>query len=153
MPYQRKPGWCGPAALQTALQVHGMRLGQDKLARLCDTDENGTDEHGLINAVHNLGLTPVEGTPRGEAEARLWLLKFAPVAPVILCVDNYDHWVVVAGQCGPRLWLFDSTREPWNAANLGRQCLLPKTITRRWKASRRATDDGASYYGLAILKG
>jgi ABC-type bacteriocin/lantibiotic exporter with double-glycine peptidase domain len=151
MPYQRKPGYCGPAALQTALQVHGKRLGQDRLAKLCGTDEDGTDEHGLISAITELGFGFEELCIRDKNEARSALLRFAPVAPIILCVDDYDHWVVVAGQCGRRLWLFDSTREPWNAHNLGRQCLLPKTITRRWKASKRATEDGASYYGLAIL--
>ena len=78
-------------------------------------------------------------------------MQMAPTAPVLLCVDDFEHWVCVAGQCGNRLWLLDSTNESWNQAGLGRWALLPKTVLRRWRAARRLHSEGGRYYGIAIL--
>ena len=151
MSYQQKPGWCGPAALQNALKIHGVRIGQGRLSNLVNTCEDGTDETGMISGLDRLGCQWHEIETDRKADAREWLIKFAPVAPILLCVDSWEHWVCVAGVCGPRVWLLDPARENWNKAGLGRWPLLPKTILRRWKAPRCDVKYGGLYYGVAIL--
>jgi len=151
MSYQSNPAWCGPAALQNALKIHGVRVGQGKLAKLLGTSDDGTDEHDLIGALDRLGCQWHELNTRNKNEARRWLIKFAPVAPLLLCVDSWDHWITVAGCCGPRLWLLDSSNEPWNTCGLGRWPLTPKTILKRWRATRRAAVGDGLYYGIAVL--
>ena len=149
--YQSKDAWCGPAALQSALQIHGVRVGQGRLAKILDTAQDGTDELDLLNGLDRLGAQHHELSTDRRADARAWLLRFAPVAPILLCVDSFDHWVVVAGMCGPRLWLLDSSSEAWNRAGLGRWALLPKTILKRWRAARRVAGGSGRYYGIALL--
>jgi len=151
MGYQSKESWCGPAALQNALQIHGVRVGQGRLARILGTEKDGTDENDLIRGLDRLGCQWHELDTTNKGEARAWLLRFAPVAPILLCVDSFDHWVTVAGCCGPRLWLLDSSAEPWNRSGLGRGALLPKSILKRWRASRRSAGRAGNYYGVALL--
>ena len=149
--YQSKPSWCGPAALVCALQAHGIRMGQGRAARLMGTTDDGSDEQDIISALDRLGASWDECATNDRQAARSWLVSRAAMAPVLLCVGDWSHWVVVAGCCGDRLWLFDSSPEPWNKAGLGRWCLLPKSILRRWRASRALRKDGPLYYGIALL--
>ena len=151
MAYQSKAHWCGPAALQTALQIHGVRVGQARLARILGTEDDGTDDGDLLGGLDRMGCQWHELDTSRRQDAREWLARFAPIAPILLCVDSWDHWVVIGGCCGPRLWLLDSSPEPWNTAGLGRWALLPKSILKRWRAARRNARDGGLYYGIALL--
>ena len=126
-------------------------MGQGRIAKALGTDENGTDEAKLLTGLDTLGARWDVLETNRKADARAWLVKFAPVAPIVMCVDSWEHWVCVAGVCGPRVWLLDPARENWNKAGLGRWPLLPKTILRRWKAPRCDVKYGGLYYGVAIL--
>jgi len=149
--YQQKPHWCGPAALQSALQIHGARIGQGRLAGLLGTGLEGTDEQQMTDALDALGCQWDVLETNRKADARAWLVDRSPIAPLIMCVDAWQHWVCVAGVCGPRMWLLDPAREEWNKAGQGRWALLPKTILKRWKAPRRDVHEGGLYYGIAVL--
>lgn len=151
MSYQSRAHWCCPAALQTAMQIHGVRMGQARFAKLLGTCAEGTDEFDIRQALDRMGCQWCELETNNRGEAREWLLKFSPVAPILLCVDSWEHWVTVAGCCGPKLWLLDSSNEAWNRAGLGRWALSPKTILKRWRAARRLRADGGIYYGIAVL--
>jgi len=150
--YQQKPGWCGPAALQQALQIHGVCLSQTALAKALGTCDDGTSELGILQALPGLGMRAHVLETSRKADARTWLLRHAAKMPVVLCVDSWEHWVCVAGQCADRIWLLDSTREHWNKAKLGRYALKPKAILKRWKAAYRCRGDGGLYYGIGISK-
>ena len=152
MSYQKHPSWCAPAAVQIALQIQGVRIGQARLAHLMNTTEDGTDEDEIIRALGELNYGIQEFKSRHRGDARSWLLELAPVMPLILCVDRWEHWVCVAGQCGDRLWLFDPELTGLNQNRNGAWALLPKTILKRWCTANRFSDDlGTLYYGIAIL--
>lgn len=149
--YQQRPGWCGPAAIQSALEVYGDRLSQSKLARACGTDDSGTDEHGILGAVIELGYKWDEISTDRRSDASSWLLSRSPVVPLVLCVDSWEHWICVTGVCGSRLVVTDSTNEEWNTAQLGRHIMTPKQLLRRWCAASENRREGGLYYGIAIL--
>lgn len=151
MQYQKKPGWCGPAALRQALTVFGIRVGQHKLAKLLGGCEDGADEKDLLRAVDTLaGVTAEEFRGSRKRDTLLWLTHTRN--PKIICVDNWGHWVCVAGGCGPRLWLFDSTTEPWNRQEGGVHALLPMTILRRWRAAKKTREGELPFYGIQLRK-
>lgn len=116
-----------------------------------DLGKEGCDENDLIRALDALGCQFAEFGTEHHGEARAWLLTHAAHCPLIICVDQWEHWVCIAGQCGDRLWLLDPAREPWNTKHNGVWPLLPKTIIKRWRTARRIRDDGPAFYGLALL--
>lgn len=148
---QHTDAWCAAASLKDALRVLGVRAGQHRLARLLGCTDDGADESDVLEALARLGCAvDVLETDR-RRDALDWLCKVAYVAPVLLCVDDWGHWVHVAGGCARRLWLFDPSKEPWNTCEGRVWPLLPKTIAKRWKAARRLRGEGGLYYGIAIL--
>jgi ABC-type bacteriocin/lantibiotic exporter with double-glycine peptidase domain len=155
MRYQPKDsGLCGPVALQNALLALGKRASLKRLIALSNaSDSRGTSQHGIIRAGRALGLEVEEFSWDKDREARQWLLSNATLGiPTILCVDNWEHWIAVAGHCGPRVWLFDSTNEPENTRENGAWCLTPAEVTRRWKAAKGTAGDSPRFYGISIQK-
>ncbi len=152
MKLQQGESDCAVAALQNALRGHGVRVGYGRIARLLGEVGEGADEQDVIGAITELGYAPEEYSGSSHGDACAWLRRMAPIWPCLLCVDSWGHWVVVGGALGDRLLLQDSGRLPYNLAEGGSNWLLPKTIARRWRASRRASGDGATYYGIGVLR-
>lgn len=152
--YQQKPAWCGPASIQNALRALGIRVGQQRIAKLAGTClDDGTDENGIIKAVEDLGYVASPFSTNHKQDASNWLLDQSRKGnPCIICVDNWGHWVAVAGHCGDRVWLFDSTREAFNQMENGAHCLATNTVVRRWRASRRMAEREPKWYGIALSK-
>lgn len=151
MQYQRTSVCCSAAALQNALRVFGVRVGQHKLSRLIGVTDEGADEQDLLQALHALGCTVDILESARRSDAIEWMRSRAFLGPLLLCVDDWGHWVSVAGGCKDRLWLYDPAPEPWNVAENGSWPLLPKTIAKRWKAARGHKKNGGLYYGIAVL--
>lgn len=150
---QQKPGWCGPAALQNALRVIGRPVGQSRIASLMGTtEEDGTDEHGIIRAILGLGFSadPWESTSHKMAFALLdqGLKK----RPYILCIDRWRHWVVAAGRTGERYLVIDSSNEPYAKNENQVLVMAKKSLAKRWKAGRKlAKSEGAGqYYAIGV---
>jgi len=154
MPYQLNSSCCSAAAMQLALNILGVRVGQHKLVRIIANGGDsfdGANEQDVLQALGRIGCTVEVFEGHSRQEARKWLLRWAPRAPLMLCVDSWEHWVTVAGACGKKLWLFDPDPGPWNTAQNGAWPLMPKTILKRWKAARRLRKEGGLYYGIAIV--
>ena len=157
MRLQIRENWCAAAAVQNALGLLGVRIGQRRLVRLIgitvdDTEgEGGANECDILFALRELGCEHAVFETYDKHEARSWLIKTCGVFPVILCVDDWDHWAVVAGGVGERLFLFDSDTIPWNTQALGQHSLLPKSILRRWRAARANRTEGGLYYAIVLL--
>lgn len=149
--YQKNDSWCAAAAVQNALACHGVRLGQSRLARIIGCTHGGADEDDILQALHRLGCSVDIFESNRKRDAETWLKERAFDGPLLLCVQNWCHWVSVAGGVTKRLWLFDPDPEPWNKAENGSWPLLPKTVLKRWKAARRRRREGGLYYGIAIL--
>jgi len=112
----------------------------------------GADENDVLAVVGALGHPWTECNTSRKREAEAWLKKFTPVSPVLLCVDNWGHWVTVAGVCGRRVCLHDSLKVPHNVEMGGTHWLRLSTVTRRWRAARRRIREGGElYYGIAVL--
>lgn len=153
MIHQRTDTDCGVASVCNALAVAtGREPGYGRIARFWNDLSGGLDEVDVVRAiVQGLGHTLDEVDTSSGRDAGQWLRRWAPIAPVILCVDDWGHWVVVAGQCGRRFCLLDPGRDPHNLRTNGQRWHLPKRILRRWRAARQNRRDGGLYYGLAFL--
>ena len=154
MAYQAKESWCGPAALQNALRILGVRLKQEQLASLLwpggDAGE-GVDEQGLLRALGDLKCSVSVLETSKRSRARAWVEHVSHIGPILMAVDDWDHWVCVGGGCADRLWLLDSTREEWNTRQNGVWPLTVGTVLNRWRARNSCHMDGGLYYGIALL--
>jgi len=124
MIYAQPNSWqCGPFALKHALLVYGRVAHEDALASLAGSNESiGTDELGLRRALEAYGgtLRIVRRRTRHGARQELhrWLRQGIPV---LLCVDQWDHWITAVADLHHQVALFDShfdnavfRREPWD---------------------------------------
>jgi hypothetical protein len=88
----------------------GVFAREDELARAAGSTEHlGTDERGLRRAarLHGVELRLVRETGRQPARAVLetWLDRGVPV---LLCIDQWEHWVTAVGADGEHVLVFDS---------------------------------------------
>jgi ABC-type bacteriocin/lantibiotic exporter with double-glycine peptidase domain len=159
MKYQQKPHYCGPASIQNALLAMGQRVGQDKIARLCGTSADGTDDHEIIAGLKALNLNYVELKTDIWNEARNFLdLHVGQLGnPVILCIERWLHWVCVIGGLGPqskmRYVVYDSARFDYNKINNGVNMWGWKKLRNEWTAGHRVdVEHTGAYYGIAVIK-
>lgn len=116
MRFQSNRSACGPAALHNALSALGVHRSEDELIALTGQKPAGTSAAGIIKAIKTIseGVTPpLAGEAvcwRNEDEAirGLWWYLTERGRPLILCVDNFDHWVACTGYLGYRFAVMDS---------------------------------------------
>jgi hypothetical protein len=113
---------CGPFALKHALLVQGVRTHEDELARLAGSSEqHGTDETQLAGAAERFGGRLRITRHRSVGAARQTLTASLRDAPVLLCFDQWEHWVTAVGADQDRVVLLDSHYdtvlrvEPWDS--------------------------------------
>jgi hypothetical protein len=86
---------CGPFALKHALLMLGVRADERHLATLAGTDTSGTDEAELARAARHFGCDLGFLRRRDAEVARRDLVRLlAARVPVLLCIEQWDHWVV-----------------------------------------------------------
>lgn len=109
--YGQPNSWqCGPFALKHALLGLGVFAHEDQIARLAGSNETrGTDERQLALAARRFHTAlPVarRGTAAGaREEVETWLARGIPV---LLCLDQWDHWVTAVAAAEGQVVLFDS---------------------------------------------
>lgn len=120
--YGQPNSWtCGPFALKHALLAFGVFAREDDLARVAGcTEQHGTDEPGLRRAARAHGVELRVQREREPAAAdralRTWLGRGTPV---LLCLDQWEHWVTAVAMDGEHVIVFDSKydaplrAEPW----------------------------------------
>ncbi|MDH3458019.1 MAG: hypothetical protein OER90_14365 [Gemmatimonadota bacterium] len=93
--YTQPNSWlCGPFALKHALLAVGIRADESSIARIAGTNEHGTDESELERAADRFGCAL--GTVRRrdpDAARRVLNEHLARGVPVLLCIEQWDHWV------------------------------------------------------------
>jgi hypothetical protein len=131
--YGQPNSWtCGPFALKHALLALGVFAREEELARAAGSTERlGTDEPGLRRAarLHGAELRLVRETRPAPAREALsqWLGRGVPV---LLCLDQWEHWVTVVTADAQQVVIFDSKydaplrSEPWTA-------MLDRLVCRR----------------------
>lgn len=142
--YQSNRASCGPAALHNALAALGVERTEDELIRLTGQTAAGTGTRGMIKAIR--AIESPEHTMVGEAyrwrgerlaKVSLWYHLSEQGRPVILCVDNLDHWVAAVGHLGARYIVIDS-------AEVG------LVFHYDWEALGRRWAQEDNYYGIVV---
>ena len=144
MKAQGKAWTCGIAAVSNALECLGIRRTQGQVAALCHTSPDaGTDEEELKRALLACGCGVDEWEFALEALSKDWLRQHLyRRGPVVLCMDNFEHWVTCIGVCGDSYTVFDP------ALGMGLRVYSWAGLKTRWCLSR--AKDGPIYYALGV---
>lgn len=142
MRFQTNEASCGLAAMSNALGCLGIKRTEDELAPAARfTAANGTNPRGMIRALSSIPDLVPEVIHESRADVAVLKLQSRLRAgfPVILLVDNDDHWVVAFGVLGETVHVCDSAH-----ADLVITYDLPDIMS-RWKSEGRKP-----YYGIAL---
>jgi hypothetical protein len=124
---QDKEYSCGAASLRYALTFLGKTVEEKDLRKASRTTANGTDESRLAKAAWRYGCEATLRNYRRFPAAFRSLTRYVQNGqPCILCVDNWMHWVTVAGANRNGAALLD----PY-AAGVA-TIVKPESLKRRW---------------------
>lgn len=129
-----------------ALRCFGRRVAERRVRKSVGTTEDGTTEVGICGGLRELGFTanPFETTDTQAAWG--WIIEGLRTGkPVIVCVDNWQHWVTVIGQVGDRVIVCDPANTKKNEEENGIASMSKKDFLRRWKFWKEGY-----YYGIAV---
>jgi hypothetical protein len=120
--YDQPNSWqCGPFALKHGLLAHGVFVHEEDITKIAGTTESdGTDDRQLARAAKAFGGVIECRRFRTAFGARRALARLlAAQVPVLLCVDQWDHWVTAVGADAEHVAVLDShydtvvRLEPW----------------------------------------
>jgi hypothetical protein len=109
--YDQPNSWqCGPFALKHGLLAHGVFVHEADITRVAGTTETeGTDDRQLMRAALAFGGVLQFQRYRSAFAARRALGRLlAANTPVLLCVDQWDHWVTAVGADAEHVVVMDS---------------------------------------------
>ncbi|MCB9561405.1 MAG: hypothetical protein H6708_13445 [Kofleriaceae bacterium] len=143
-PLERRPGFypqpnnwtCGPFALKHALVAlgHGVDAKDIQLTAK-STWGAGTDEIQLARAARSFDCDLMLERRRDPDEARKLLVKYLrEQTPVLLCVDQWSHWITVVRHADRRFVVIDSELDP--VLNI----LTWPQLRNRWRYHDKAYD-------------
>src|SRR5678815_200929 len=113
--YPQPNEWtCGPFALKHALLALGRMVDVKQLASTAKTHWwSGTDEIQLARAAREFECDLVLERRRDPEQARKLLVTYLrEQTPVLLCVDEWTHWITVLRAEGSRFVIVDSNDDP-----------------------------------------
>ena len=113
--YPQPNEWtCGPFALKHALLALGRMVDVQAIATTARTHWwSGTNEIQLARAAREFECDLVLERRNDEELARKTLVKYLREGtPVLLCVEEWSHWITVVRVEGARFVVVDSTDDP-----------------------------------------
>lgn len=133
--YQTTKYSCGPASIANALKCLGKKVQEKNIIKLSNTTKKlGTDEHGIIKAITELGYNNNSFTTTNNNIAWNWIKKeLYNGNPVILCVYNWSHWITAIGIMGDLIILIDPARTKRNKKENGILTLNKRDLIKTWK--------------------
>ncbi len=155
MGFYRQPNdWtCGPFALKHALVTLGRLADEDSIARVAHPHWwAGTDEVKLARAARHFDCDlPLVRREDPERAFGTLVRYVAQGLPVILCVDDWGHWVTVVRYQNERFVVIDSKDEPVL------QVMSWRELRNRWKYTEweeydDERDAHPTYYDLHPVK-
>lgn len=141
---------CGPTAIHNASCSLGLKPNLDRLIEnsLC-TARSGTGVAGMKRAIEMSGLRSTEFESDDEDAAWHWLCgNLSMGRPVILCIDEWEHYITVTGLLGELVIVIDPANEYDNLVRNGISHLTRTQLFSRWPAE----DPGEErrIWGLAV---
>jgi hypothetical protein len=113
--YRQPNDWtCGPFALKHALVALGRLADEDTISSVANPHWwAGTDEVKLARAARHFDCDLPFIRRTDAARARSTLIRYVDQSlPVLLCVDDWGHWITVVHHQEQRFVILDSRREP-----------------------------------------
>lgn len=108
---QRNKWSCGPMALRHCLLAFGVDVPAAKLAFHARTTRNGTDEFMLKRAARRFKFILEFQDHRSAREAyRAMLAQLNMGRPMMLCIDNWEHWIAILDHSRRGFLVLDSSR-------------------------------------------
>lgn len=152
MKLQERGYSCGPAALRAALYVLGHNLTEAALRRRAGTTTDGTDEKGIIRAVTYYGHSHREHNSESMKRSWAWLKNnISRGKPVLICSDDWSHWIAVVGKLGSRLLVFDPDSSSGRRKKYsGLEIYNEQDLGSRWRHLDEETGR-SSYYAIAVV--
>lgn len=108
--YPQPNQWlCGPFALKYGLAILGLFENEEAIARVAGTDETGTDEQELARAAVRFGceLLMIRREDPSVAQREL-VAHLTRGLPVLLCINEWNHWVTAVREEERRFIILDS---------------------------------------------
>lgn len=141
MRFQSRKASCGPASLVNALELLGIKRTEDEMSVASEQTPKGTGAHGLMKALTAVGRQS-EVIYTKDSKAAHYALHYSLCTgrPMILCVDEWDHYIVAAGVLGDRILCIDSADNEFTLS------YEPKDLLLRWFKSGK----GGGYYGIVV---
>ncbi len=108
--YPQPNAWlCGPFALKHALLALGVFENEWAIARAAGSDPGGTDERELARAARQFDCSLRMIRVHYPEDARQELVHHLEQGkPVLLCIEQWDHWVTAMHHEDNQFVLFDS---------------------------------------------
>lgn len=99
---------CGPAAAANALSALGKTVDQEELARRAKTDADGTTPAGIRRALRWAGheTSEYKGS-KGPGPREFLYYCLTHGHPMILCVDDWEHYVTAYALSADRIFVVD----------------------------------------------
>lgn len=145
MKFQRDTHSCGVFAIINAAKAIGVRLSEREIRKHSGTTNDGTTQHGILNALERLGLKGTEIKLSDKDEAHTAVIDAVDEGKaVILAVEEDQHWVAGIGSCGQRLVTFDSWNSKDNVAEAGVQVYDARQLRKWW------TKVDGQFYGIIV---
>lgn len=102
MRFQEFPNSCGAACLKNLLLALGVDISEKEARKKARTNRKGTTQGGLKRALLTYGHASEAFQARLFRPARSHLeAALRAGEPVILCVDDWSHWVVALARFRP----------------------------------------------------
>jgi len=148
MRYQQRPYSCGAAAVVNALRCYGKKVPEKLIRNKAGTNKKkGTQEDpetdektgefrpGMKETLRTFGFFGDGFTERTVVDAFTLLDNYLILGhPVIICVQKFEHWVVVVGKLGEDKYIvIDSSRWSYNKQENGVHVMAKKKLTKFWK--------------------
>lgn len=139
---QKKKYSCGAAAVRNAMRFYGKKVAEHIVRGVCGTVEDGTDHHGMMRALKKFNYPYTEHKSTDFFESYRWLhAELRKGHPVILCTQNWEHWVLAIGSCGPMgVVVFDSSRFKNNTEENGVHIWSYSDLQHEWINTRVHVD-------------
>lgn len=134
---------CGPTAVKNALCALGIERSTEECEKLCRCTADGTSPANLfrgLEAIHELNPQKIDEYKEYVA---VLLLESAlsEGRPVIVLVDNSEHWVAAIGLLGKRIQIADGADS---------ELVISYPLSAFAKRWQNSTSKRHSYYGISL---